>query len=141
MKKFLKIVLIVLSVVVIAVIGFVSFIAIRGIPSFKTAPTDMKVESTPSRLQRGKKLASMLCVKCHLDPATEKLTGKLMADAPAAFGVIHSRNITQDAEVGIGSWTDGDIAFYFVRGSGKMVITHLHIWLNFRMHRMKTFNL
>lgn len=119
MKKFLKIVLIVLAVVVVAVIGFVSFIAIRGIPSYPTQKIDFKVESTPERVQRGKKLASMLCVKCHLDPATGKLTGKLMADVPADFGTIHSRNITQDPEVGIGSWTDGELAFLLRTGIRK----------------------
>lgn len=119
MKKFLKIVLVVLAVVIVVVIGFVSFIAIRGIPSYPTQKVELKVESTPERVQRGKKLASMLCVKCHLDPATGKLTGKLMADAPADFGVIHSRNITQDPEVGIGNWTDGELAFLLRTGIRK----------------------
>lgn len=119
MKKILKIILIVLAVVIIVIIGFVSFIAIRGIPKFETQQIELKVELTPQRVQRGQKLASMLCVKCHMDPATGKLTGKLMADAPKDFGVIYSRNITQDPEAGIGNWTDGDLAFLLRTGIRK----------------------
>src|SRR5262249_40627424 len=40
---------------------------------------------------------------------TGKLTGKLMSDAPREFGEIHSRNITQSKEHGIGAWSDGEI--------------------------------
>jgi mono/diheme cytochrome c family protein len=119
MKKFLKIVLIVLAVVVIVVIGFVSFIAIRGIPKFETQKIDLKIESTPERVAQGKKLANMLCVKCHLSSETNKLTGKLMGEAPKAFGEIYSRNITQHTEKGIGSWTDGEISYLLRTGIRK----------------------
>ena len=116
MKKFLKALLIIVSVIVIVVIGFVSFIAIRGIPKYETQTINLKVESTPTRVAHGKKLASMLCVKCHMDPQTGKLTGKFMADVPKELGEIYSRNITNDKEAGIGNWTDGELAFLLRTG-------------------------
>lgn len=122
MKKILKIVLILLAVVVVAVIGFVSFIAIRSIPSFETQKVDLKIESTPERVTQGKKLAGMLCVKCHYSSETNKLTGKRMAEAPDEFGEIYSLNITNHPEKGIGNWTDGEIAFLLrtgIRKNGK----------------------
>jgi len=116
MKKALKVILIVLSVVVVIVIGFASFIGIRGIPTYPTQKINLTATATPERVQRGKKLASMLCVKCHMDPATGKLTGKHMMDVPKEFGEVNSRNITHDTEVGIGGWTDGEIAFLLRTG-------------------------
>jgi mono/diheme cytochrome c family protein len=43
-----------------------------------------------------------------------KLVGKKVMDMPKEFGIIHSYNITQDKEAGIGKWTDGEI-IYFVK--------------------------
>jgi len=116
MKKIIHILLLAVSVIVVIIIGFAGFIAIRGIPNYDRQEINLKVIPTPERIQRGKKLASMLCVKCHLDPATGRLTGKYMADVPKEFGTIYSRNITQDPEVGIGKWTDGDIAYLLRTG-------------------------
>ena len=47
----------------------------------------------------------MLCAGCHLDPVTQKLTGKQMVDAPHEFGRIFSKNITRHPTKGIGGWT------------------------------------
>ncbi|HEY0466166.1 MAG TPA: hypothetical protein VGC79_18275 [Polyangiaceae bacterium] len=65
------------------------------------------VEVTAEPLQRGKKLASLLCVQCHLDPTTGKLTGKVLSHLPPQFGKIVSKNITRSRQKGIGAWSDG----------------------------------
>ncbi len=39
-----------------------------------------------------------------------------MLDAPAEFGIIHSKNITQDKQYGIGNWTDGEIIYLLRTG-------------------------
>jgi hypothetical protein len=116
MKMFLKYILIIL--VIILLIGFVAFafIEIRGIPSYEVKKIDYKVEVTPERIDRGKKLVLLLCANCHKDNSTGKLTGKQMMDAPHEFGKIFSQNITQDKTYGIGTWTDGELLYLLRTG-------------------------
>src|SRR6185295_10229823 len=60
--------------------------------------------------------ADMLCIACHMDADTGKLSGHRMPDLPPQFGVAYSANITQDRETGIGTWTDGEIAYLLRTG-------------------------
>ena len=114
MKKFFKIIGIILLIAVVAVGGAAAFIGIRGIPKYPVnVPNIPKVEVTPERVERGEKIAAMLCHGCHFSSETGKLTGKELTDAPD-FGKIYSRNITQDPEIGIGKWTDAEL-IYFIR--------------------------
>lgn len=115
MKKFLKIVLILLGVLLLIGGGGVLFISLQGIPSYEANVPEYQVHPTPEKIERGKKLASMLCVHCHLNPETGALTGKEMKDAPE-FGFLYSQNITQDKEHGIGNWTDGELLYLLRTG-------------------------
>ncbi len=109
MKKLMKILAkIVLVILIIGIIAFL-FINFRGIPTYDTDKIDYTHIATPESLERGKKLALMLCANCHKDPNSGKLTGTKMLDAPPEFGEIFSANITQDKTYGIGEWTDGEI--------------------------------
>src|SRR6185369_6427485 len=92
------------------------YVAITGIPSYPRGNVNLKVQTSAAKVERGRKYASMLCVGCHLDPATGKLTGKRVADVPTVFGAAFSKNITRDAAYGIGSWTDGDLAYLLRTG-------------------------
>ncbi len=116
MKKFLKYLLIIIGIIVVIGIAGFSFIEIRGIPSYEVKKIDYKVDVTPERVERGKKLALLLCANCHKDNATGKLTGRLMGEAPAEFGKIYSQNITQDKQYGIGTWTDGELLYLLRTG-------------------------
>jgi len=113
-KRLLRWVLVVLAAVAAVLFGFFVFVEIRGVPSYPLERIELKVEITPERVARGKKLSSLLCAECHGDPTTQRLSGKLMVDAPPEFGPIYAKNITQHPEKGIGQWTDGEIA-YLVR--------------------------
>jgi mono/diheme cytochrome c family protein len=116
MRKVLRLVgLLVLGVIVVAA-GYLAYVAISGIPKYSPGNVQLTVQSTPEKALRGKKLAGLLCASCHLDRATGKLTGHYQADAPPIFGPIHSKNITQDKEKGIGSWTDGELAYFLRTG-------------------------
>jgi cytochrome c2 len=105
---------------VVALVGaaaaFAGVVQVRGVPSYTPEPVEMHVEATPARLERGQKLVGLLCAECHADSTTGKLTGKRMLDAPAAFGPIVSKNITQHPTKGIGSWTDGQLAYFLRTG-------------------------
>lgn len=119
MRKALKISAIVLAAI-IALLGIgVLTVQLRGVPSYP-APVipELKVEVTPERVEHGLKIASMLCIKCHTG-SDERLSGKIIADLPAMFGVAYSANITQDPTHGIGSWSDGELAYFIRTGLRK----------------------
>lgn len=101
---------------VLAVGGFLAYVAVDGIPKYKADPPDLKVEPTPERVARGKLISHILCSECHLDTKTGRLTGHRLPDLPAQFGVAYSKNLTHDKTVGIGGWTDGEIAFLLRTG-------------------------
>jgi cytochrome c2/mono/diheme cytochrome c family protein len=114
MKKLIKILGIILLLIVVVIAGGATFISVRGVPKYEAKVPDIpKVEVTPERVARGETIASMLCRNCHFNPQTNKLTGRELKEAPD-FGIIYSKNITQDAESGIGKWTDAQI-IYFIR--------------------------
>jgi hypothetical protein len=114
MKKLLKLIGWLLVIVLLAGAGFATFIAIRGVPKYEAqVPEVPKIEVTPERVARGAKMASILCNNCHLDLNTNTLIGKYISEIPE-FGVINSKNITNDLEFGIGKWTDSQL-IYFLR--------------------------
>src|SRR5215831_20906402 len=116
MRKLLKRTAIVVAVLAAIACGLATFVAVRGIPSYAHPAIQFHVESTPQVVAHGRKLVRLLCMDCHFDPTTRALTGKRMRDVPSKFGTIFAPNITQDAANGIGSWSDGELAFLFRTG-------------------------
>ena len=120
MKKILKIVGVLIILAAIGGAGFASFIAIRGIPKFEAnVPQVPNVEVTPERVVRGAKIASMLCQNCHLNRETNSMTGNHIVEIPE-FGIINSKNITNDPEIGIGKWTDSQLIYFLRTGIHPM---------------------
>lgn len=122
MKRFLKFSLYtILGLVAIVGIALL-FVNFRGVPSYEvTIPENLKnikVEVTPTRVDRGEKISSMLCGGCHANNEN-KLVGKHIIDLPAIFGKAYSRNITQDKEDGIGNYTDGELIHFIKTGIKK----------------------
>ena len=119
MKKFLKIIGIIIGIALLIVIGFVLYINIDGIPRYPDLVKDpgVTVQGDSAMLANGERLASMLCVQCHLNSETNVISGASMPDA-ASFGTIHTANITKDEKYGIGGWTDGQL-LYFLRTGVK----------------------
>ncbi|GAB4092142.1 c-type cytochrome [Flaviaesturariibacter terrae] len=115
MKKALRYLLFSVLALALLIGLFASFVAIRGIPSYKAERVDLKVAITPERVAQGQKLASMLCRSCHLDPNTNRFTGRRLDEAPQ-FGDIYARNITHDKIHGIGNWSDGELAYLLRTG-------------------------
>ena len=116
MRKVLKIAGIALLCLAAAVGAFAAYVGVTGIPKYAPGKLALKVPVTPERVARGKKFGTLLCANCHMDPTTGKLTGKKIDDMPHQFGVVYSRNITADPVKGIGSWTDGEIAYFLRTG-------------------------
>ncbi|RPI67118.1 MAG: cytochrome c [Ignavibacteriae bacterium] len=116
MKRFLKWAGIGVLALLVVVGGFAAYVQITGIPTYDVQKVDLTVQSTPERVAHGKELASRLCMLCHMNPETKLLTGNRLEDMPAEFGAAYSRNITSHKTAGIGSWTDGEIAWLLRTG-------------------------
>jgi mono/diheme cytochrome c family protein len=114
MRKTIKRIVVVLGgllgTLVVVLGAAAAYVQVTGIPKYPIQPLELKVEITPQRVERGRKIARLSCINCHGDPSTHLLTGKKLDDAPEEFGVIYSRNITQHPQRGIGAWSDGDLA-------------------------------
>jgi hypothetical protein len=106
MKKFFRIKLRTLGILVVLIGITAAYIQIKGIPTYPeltaAIPKDFKVVSTPKKIARGVKIASMLCSACHLSQQEQRFSSKELLD------------ITQDTAKGIGNWTDGEL-LYFLR--------------------------
>jgi hypothetical protein len=113
MRKFFKVLLFVILFFLVVIGGFALFVKFRQMPKYKAENIAIHVDVTPQRIEKGRKLASMLCFSCHYNNETQKFTGRLLSEAPQ-FGEIHSANITQDPNAGIGKLTDGQL-IYFIR--------------------------
>ena len=116
MKKALKVVAYILAAVVVVLGSAALYISMMGIPTYQPGSVPLVAERTPERLARGKQLVALLCQDCHTSSETQAMTGQRMSDVPPEFGVIYSANITQDRTYGIGSWTDGQLAYFLRTG-------------------------
>jgi mono/diheme cytochrome c family protein len=119
MKKLVKWLGIAFAAVVAVVAAVAAYIAVAPIPHYPVVRVDFPVEITPDRVARGKRTVEMLCAGCHMDSSTGGLTGKNMLDVPAQFGAAWSRNITAHPVNGIGSWTNGEIAYLLRTGIAR----------------------
>lgn len=108
-----------LATLTLAGAAFALYVQLAGIPRYSVEPVVFRADATPERVERGKKLATMLCAGCHLDARTSRLTGHHMADVPAKFGRVYASNITRDPVKGIGTWTDGEIAYLLRTGVAR----------------------
>ncbi len=122
-----------LGLVVLALLlfagGFAAYVQFRDFPHYDTAVPNLKIEHTPARIERGRHLALSLCAECHHSPETGTLSGTKMLDMPEEFGVAYSRNITNHKTEGIGSWSDGDIAWLLRTGIHPHSGRYLPPWM------------
>lgn len=127
MKKFFKIIGVLLIVLFIAGIGFYIYI-INTFPKIGPA-SDIKIEPTPSRMERGKYLVNHVvgCIGCHSErnfslfagpvvPGTEGKGGEVFDELLGFPGSFTSKNITP---AGIGNWTDGELMRAMTSGVNK----------------------
>ena len=119
MKRVLKWAGATLGTLVIAAGFWLMYVALSPIPSYPVPAISFQVDVTPERIANGKRHTQLLCAGCHFDPETGALTGRRMPDLPTQFGESWSRNITKHPVKGIGSWTDGEIAYLLRTGVNR----------------------
>ena len=99
------------------VAAWVAWVGLAPLPTYDVAAPDLTVEVTAARVERGKKIASLLCSGCHYDAATGALSGR-EAPYPRMLGEFWSRNLTPGPTDGIGTWSDGQLFAYLRTGVG-----------------------
>ncbi len=122
MKKSLRVLLFILLGLGVVIVGFVVFVATAKIPKYDVDFPTLKVEYTPERVAEGERIVSVLCMQCHAS-TDGKLGGGYMSE-DKSFGEVYAANITQDPELGITDYTDGELAYLIrsgVRRDGQYV--------------------
>lgn len=127
MKKFLKVIGIIIIILIVAFAGFYIYM-LKAFPKIPPA-ADVKIESTPERLERGNYLANHVvgCVGCHSDrdfgkfagpvtPGSEGKGGEVFDESLGFPGNFTAKNITP---AGIGNWTDGELMRAITTGVNK----------------------
>ncbi len=123
-KKVIMYILIAIFVVMIVMFSYVKFM----LPSVG-APENLKVESTPERIERGKYLANCVCVcmDCHSTRDWTKFSGPLVDGTQGKggeefnqkFGFPGSFFATNITPYGLKDWTDGEILRAISSGVNK----------------------
>ncbi len=116
-SRLLKILGCILLFVVVAVAGLIAYVKL-ALPNVGPA-SNVKIEATPARLERGKYLANhvSVCIDCHSERDWSKFSGPPVAgtlgrggesfDQRFGFpGAFTAKNITP---AGLGEWTDGEV--------------------------------
>ena len=92
-----------------------------GLARWTDAPSDaaevptQNVAFTPAMVERGAYLARAGdCAGCHTVPGGRAYAGGLAMTLP--FGTLYTSNLTPDADVGIGRWSDADFLAAMHRG-------------------------
>jgi len=117
MRKVFKGLGILLGIIIILIAGAAIYIK-KALPDVGHAP-DLKIVSTPEKIERGKYLANhvMICMDCHstrewnyfagpMKPDSLGMGGELFDQKMGFPGSIHAANITP---AGVGDWTDGEL--------------------------------
>ncbi len=91
-------------------------LALIGMPTYSVPTISLEVDSTPKRVAAGKRLTSLLCVRCHFDSTRGRLRGRNLIEIPKRLGNVVAPNITRDPDAGIGSWSSGELALLLRTG-------------------------
>jgi mono/diheme cytochrome c family protein len=114
-----KILLVSGGLILLLLLGFATFVALRQDLRFDTPFPDVTASTDPVVIERGRYVVRELapCAACHGDPAQREryfngdevpLVGGFVFDIPP--GQFYSRNLTPDAETGLGGASDQAIA-------------------------------
>jgi mono/diheme cytochrome c family protein len=126
-----------LTAVLTAMVAATFFIYLISCSNEPKATTDAETakpnEDSLKRIERGTYLASHVtgCLDCHSKHDWTKYSGPMVAGTEGMGGemfdqklvgvpgVVYARNITPDAETGIGTWSDDDIIKALTKGISK----------------------
>ena len=127
MRKFVRVILILVAILVVCVLATVLYVK-KALPNVGP-PADLKVEITPTRVERGKYLAFSVagCMICHSSrdnsrfggpviPNTLGKGGEVFGHEEGFPGEIHASNLTP---YHLGQWTDGELLRAITTGESR----------------------
>lgn len=118
-KLGLRILLGIIAILALLVI-VAGYVAFAPLPHYEHANIpERHVVATADRIARGKVIATVRCLVCHVDPSTGRATGRPLDDVSSSLAKAYSVNITADRASGIGAWTDGELAHMLRTGIGR----------------------
>lgn len=115
MRKVFKIIGYLLGSIVLLLLCVAVWVGLTPMPTYAPSSASVAIPSDSSALAMGRKIVEVECVYCHLGD-DGKLSGRRFSKPDDPFGDIWSRNITQHPEKGIGTYTDGELAYLLRTG-------------------------
>ncbi|MEM6995584.1 MAG: c-type cytochrome [Myxococcota bacterium] len=116
MGKFLKILIGVVVATGLALAVGAATLTVLGLPEYDIAIPELEVDHSPEQVARGKRLAGMLCIRCHLSSVSRRFEGRTIERVPWRVRTLASANLTGDPDHGLGAWSDGEIAYVLRTG-------------------------
>ncbi len=99
-----------LLLVITLVTGALGTFHYLGLPGYDVELPEVAIETTPAQVARGRRLAGMICGRCHGDGSRVPWRGRELVEWAPTFGPLWSANITAHRGAGIGRWSDAEIA-------------------------------
>lgn len=100
----------VVFLVLLAGAAVVGFAVHRVNKVFDLPPSPITRATAPEEVARGGRLFRTLCLDCHAGPGGTRPTGARVTSAPSFIGQVWAPNITADPQIGVGEWSDGELA-------------------------------
>jgi mono/diheme cytochrome c family protein len=107
------------GLLLVLLVALATYVKLAPLPRYQVRPSTDRVELTPERIDRGRRIAAMRCLDCHLDNSTGRATGRRMTEIPEAMGTSYAANLTADPKTGIGEWTDGELVYTLRTGVAR----------------------
>jgi hypothetical protein len=114
-KRYLKYIFGLFLVLVIIALVFAGWLWQASEKKYETANRNLKIEYTPARTKEGLRLLMTGCYQCHYNSQTNSLSGTIITGMKS-INDFQTGNITRDSATGIGSWTDGQLYYFFKTG-------------------------
>lgn len=119
MKKLLKIFGILFAVLAAVLAAVAAWVQLTPLPVHEVKPPQVVIPTDSATLERGKKVAEMVCGHCHLGE-DGKMSGRLFSQATDPFGEMWTSNITQHPTKGaMGRYSDGELAYLMRTGINR----------------------
>lgn len=119
MKKALKIFGILFAAVAAIIALVAAWVQLTPMPTYEVKPPQVVIPTDSATLERGKKVAELVCAHCHLGE-DGKMSGRLFSQASDPFGEMWASNITQHPTKGaMGRYSDGELAYLIRTGVNR----------------------
>ncbi len=115
LKRLIKALGVALLILLIIVMVLVQWIGLGDLPRFEKKSLSTIHYTDSTHLALGEHIVSTRCAYCHLGE-DGRLSGRLFTPVSSPFGEMWTKNITQSSAHGIGSYTDGELAWLLRTG-------------------------